>query len=189
MSLPERRHAAERKARRLWAVLAVGGLMAVAGCTVRPLYSSSTVAPGGVSANAALASVAVNPVKTRYAQEVRNQLIFLFGGGNGQPASPEYTLDLGVTGLNEVSSIVQVTSANEPTAGSMTLTSDYVLTEVATGKRVAAARRQISAQYDIPRQEFATLRAQRDAENRAARELAELVRLAVAGDLARLAGQ
>ena len=36
---------------------------------------------------------------TRYAQEVRNHLIFLFNGGSGQPAAARYTLTLVVTAL------------------------------------------------------------------------------------------
>jgi LPS-assembly lipoprotein len=50
---------------------------------------------------------------------------------------------------------------------------------------VSNGDRQFSASYDVPRQEFAAVRAQRDAENRAARELAELLRLAIAQDLSR----
>jgi LPS-assembly lipoprotein len=54
---------------------------------------------------------------------------------------------------------------------------------------VASGTRQFVSSYDVPRQEFAALRAKRDAENRAARELAELIRLAVAQDLTRLPAQ
>ena len=44
-----------------------------------------------------------------------------------------------------------------------------------------------TAAYDVPLQEFAAIRAERDAENRAARELAELLRLVIAQDLERTA--
>jgi len=50
---------------------------------------------------------------------------------------------------------------------------------------VASGRRSISSSFDRPLQEFAAYRAQRDAEDRAARELADLLHLAVAQDLAR----
>ena len=53
------------------------------------------------------------------------------------------------------------------------------------GTVVATGNRQFAASYDVPRQEFAAYRAQIDAENRAARELAELLRLALAQDLAK----
>ena len=56
---------------------------------------------------------------------------------------------------------------------------------IKTGKRIAAGKRNVSASFDRPRQEFARLRAERDAENRAARELAELLRLAIAQDMSK----
>ncbi len=59
----------------------------------------------------------------------------------------------------------------------------YTLTD-SKGTVVANGNRQFAASYDVPRQEFAALRARIDAENRAARELAELLRLALAQDLA-----
>ena len=72
--------------------------------------------------------------------------------------------------------------------GTVTLTAFYTLTDAATGKKVSTGRRSISSSYDHPRQEFAADRAQRDAEDRAARELAELLRLALAQDLAKRPG-
>src|SRR5882672_10859422 len=74
----------------------------VSACTVRPLYSSAPLTAGStVGAATELASISVKPVKTRYAQQVRNNLIFGLGQGAGEPASPVYTLDLGVTELVE----------------------------------------------------------------------------------------
>jgi LPS-assembly lipoprotein len=173
----------------IWALrgIVVTGLVAalplLSACTVRPLYSkqSSDGTQAGVVAD--LSSIAVKPVESRYGQEVRNHLIFFFNGGSGQPADARHTLTLVVTALNESAAVVQVAEENEPSAGTVTLTSRYVLTETETGKTIADGRRQISASYDVPRQEFAAVRAQRDAENRAARELAELLRLAIAQDL------
>jgi LPS-assembly lipoprotein len=77
------------------------------------------------------------------------------------------------------------TDQDEPSAGIVTLTADYRLTEVSTGKLVGAGKRSISSSFDRPKQEFATYRAELDAENRAARELAEILRLALAQDLAK----
>jgi LPS-assembly lipoprotein len=81
---------------------------------------------------------------------------------------------------------VQV-SANEdvPTAGTVTLTAAYTLTDAKTGEQVASGRRSMSSSYDVPTQQFAAYRALRNAEDRAARELADLLRLAIAQDLAR----
>lgn len=174
---------------RVLRVVLLGAAMVSAGCTVRPLYGVYTATLSGTSSDLAaeLRSVSVKPVTTRYAQEVRNHLIFLLGGGERQPANPTYTLDLGVVSQNEAAAIIQVGNEDQPTAGTVTMVSNYRLTK--GGETVATGRRQISASYDAPRQEFAKLRAVRDAENRAARELAELVRLAVAQDIERLASR
>lgn len=163
-------------------------LAVTSACTVQPLYSggspNSPNFTGGVAAD--LSSIAIKPVETRYAQEVRNRLIFLFNGGSGQPATSTYTLTLNVTSLRETAAVVQIAKENEPSAATVTLTAQYVLTDTQTGAHVLAGRRQIMSSFDVPRQEFAAVRAERDAENRAARELADLLRLAIAQDLSRV---
>ncbi len=162
---------------------AIVALPVLSACTVQPLYynPSSDGVPTGVTAE--LSSIAIKPVETRYAQEVRNHLIFLLNGGSGQPAAARYTLALNVTALRQSAAVVQRAEENEPTAGTVTLTANYVLTETATGKVVADGRRQIASSYDLPRQEFAAYRAELDAQNRAARELAELLKLTLAQQL------
>lgn len=172
--------------RRMMMAGALAALALTAGCSVQPLYSNTTTAStgGGTSSVAAeLSMVSVKPVETRYAQQVRNHLIFLFGKGQGQPAEPAYTMTLNVTALRESAAEVQVAQDNEPSAGTITLTADYTLTEAATGEEIGKGTRRIASSFDIPRQEFAAVRAQRDAEDRAARELAELLNLSVAQDL------
>jgi LPS-assembly lipoprotein len=186
MSLPD---PVKSEAARLRGRFAVCGMVAalalVSACTVRPLYSSQPLSPGSqLSASAALSSIAIKPVNTRYAQQVRNNLIFAFGQGSGQPASPAYMLDLGVTELVESAATVQIqTEEDEPTAGTVTLTANYVLRDTATNTVIAVGKRSVPSSFDRPLQEYAAYRAQIDAENRAARELAEFLRLAIAQDL------
>ncbi|BCG85194.1 MULTISPECIES: LPS assembly lipoprotein LptE [unclassified Mesorhizobium] len=186
MSLPDREKTElSRLLRRVALAGLVGSLALVSACTVRPLYSSAPLTTGS-SANAELASIAIKPVKTRYAQQVRNNLIFGFGRGAGEPASPLYSLDLSVTEAVESSALVQVgTDQDEPTAGSVTLTASYTLTDAKTGVVITVGKRAITSSFDRPRQEFASYRAQIDAENRAARELAEALQLSIAQDLVR----
>jgi LPS-assembly lipoprotein len=188
MSLPE---TTKMSATRLLRAAALSGLVAAAAlisaCTVRPLYSNAPLSAGSEVASAAeLASIAIKPVNSRYAQQVRNNLIFALTGGSGQPAAPVYSLDLGVTEAVQSAASIQV-SANEdvPTAGTVTLSAKYLLTDAKTGERVASGTRSITSSYDISTQQFAAYRALRDAEDRAARELADLLRLAIAQDLAK----
>jgi LPS-assembly lipoprotein len=188
MSLPDREKTElSRLLRRVALAGLIGSLALVSACTVRPLYSNAPLSPGSnATANSELASIAIKPVKTRYAQQVRNNLIFGFGRGAGEPASPVYSLDLTVTEAVESSALVQVqTDQDEPTAGSVTLTASYTLTDMQTGAVVTVGKRAITSSFDRPRQEFASYRAQIDAENRAARELAEALQLSIAQDLVR----
>jgi LPS-assembly lipoprotein len=156
------------------------------GCTVRPLYATSGV-PGGESPATALGYVGIEPATSREAQEVRNHLVFLLNGGRGEPAAPRYIVDLRVARQVVTTAVLQRTSTEEePTAGAVTLSSRYRLTDAATGQVIATGRRDMTSSFDRPRQEFASLRAQRDAEDRAARELAEALRLALAQELERV---
>lgn len=189
MSLPETGRTTVGPALR---AVAMAGLVLAGGlasaCTVRPLYSDAPLSSNSaVGAASELASIEVKPVKTRYAQQVRNNLIFAFTGGAERTATPAYSLDLGVTERVESAALIQVSNKEDtPSAGTVTLTSAYTLTDARTGKKVASGKRSISSSFDRPLQEFASYRAQRDAEDRAARELADLLRLAIAQDLARL---
>lgn len=181
MSLSEA-HSLRRHSLALGVALALV-LSSVAGCTVRPLYSNSNVGVSGEPVKAELASIAIKPVTSRYAQEVRNQLIFLFNGGKGQPADSTYSMDLRVTARHESAALVQRGDENEPTAGLLTLSATYIVTDNGKGHVAASGTRQITSSYDLPRQEFAAIRAKRDAEDRAARELAQLISLAVAQEM------
>jgi LPS-assembly lipoprotein len=182
MSLRERKSAA--LLRIVLVPVSVLALGFASACTVRPLYSSAPIGYAGVTPTEALSSVSVQPVQTRQGQEVRNHLIFLLGGGRGQPATSRYTLTLVVASRREVAALVQVSEdENEPSAATLTMIVTYRLVDTKTGRVVGNGTRQITSSYDVPRQEFAAMRALRDAENRSAREVAELVRLAVAQDL------
>lgn len=163
-------------------------LMVAAACTVRPLYATSdatTASTGGAAA--ALSSIAIEPVDDRVSQEVRNALIFRLHGGRGEPTTARYNLRLNVLSTTTALASRQITTVDqEPTARIATLTSSYELRETTTRKIVSRGSRAMTSSFDVPVQQFAADRAERDAENRAARELAELLRLAIAQDLERL---
>ncbi len=188
MSLPDQSRKFPISFSRGMAVAAlVASAVMISACTVRPLYSTAPTASGAPAGTATgLNSINILPVDTRYGQEIRNQLIFGLNGGAGQPANPIYTLQLNAIAQKTAAVLVQRTTEDEPTAGTMTLTSVYVLKEIKTGNIVGKGKRTISSSYDIPRQGFAQYRAELDAQNRAARELAELLRLAIAQDLSKL---
>lgn len=160
---------------RLFALLALLGL--IAGCQVRPLYDEAS------GTQQSLGSIAFSRADDRVELEVRNQLIFLVAGGAGEPAAPEYTVDLKVK--SETIGVLLEQSSDTPRAGRVVVSADYTLSRVKDGTVLRMAHRQSVALVDYPEQEFAKLRAIRDAENRAARELAELIRADLAAVLSR----
>lgn len=192
MSLPDHVKKVTSPVRSLiaFAVMAV----AVAGCTVQPLYSGGDGREigAGVTPNmrTKLASVSIEPASDIFQQAVRNRLIFLLGGGAGEPQHPLYKLRMGLTNSTVSAVVVDVGERNNdrtgrPSAGSVRASSNYVLLDN-QGKPVARGKRTVFASFDRPRQEFANLRAERDAQKRAAEELAEQIFLSLAQDLSKL---
>jgi LPS-assembly lipoprotein len=171
-----------RFACRLAGIVCLGGL--AAGC-FQPLYgelsptNSPAIAP-------ALAGVDVNQIpapsgsaEARVAVEVRNQLLFDLTGG-AAPPPPTHRLAIRMTS-NRMSVIVDITSGR-PDVEDYGLNVSYTLTEIKTGKQVVAGNTFARVSYDIPgqAQRFARARGLRDAENRAAKQIADNVRARLA---------
>lgn len=175
-----------RATRGLGAAVLLGMVVLSSGCTVRPLYSDASSTTSAIAPDVAgLRAISIPPVGTRVAQQVRNELIFMLNGGQGQPPEPLYNLVLSVTAANAEAGLVSVDNENRNTAGTVTVAASYVLTEINTGQSVATGHREIFSSYDRSNQEFAVMRARRDAEDRGARELAELLRLEIGQKLSR----
>ena len=160
-------------------VLALAAAAAAGGCQVRPLYAG-----GGTGAEAVepeLRRIAVEVQRDRIAQELMNELIFALRGGAAL-ADPAYTLRL-IVAARKSELGIQVRE-EVPTANLVTLTTTYTLTETVTGRVVASETIYNTASYDFSSQRFANLRAERDAENRAAKAAAEEIRTRLALALA-----
>lgn len=167
------------KAQRYAQLLAFGAFAILAGCQVKPLYSEG---PQGKPAKA-LASIGISEADDRVEQEVRNALIFLTSGGAGEPANPEYKLALNVT--SDVMGVLYDQESDTAGAGRVVVMADYNLTRTDTGETVRSGNRTAVALVDFPEQEFAKVRATRDAEKRASKELAEIIRADIAAALGR----
>ena len=159
------------------ALAGVALLGLIAGCQVRPLYST----PSGTEGK--LASVSISQARHRVEQQVRNDLIFLFAGGAGEPQNAVYRLDMNVA--TSTAGVLNDVRTDTARAGRVTVSATYTLTKPNSGEKLATGRRSTVAMVDFPAQEFAKLRAIRDAQNRGARELAELIRADVASALAK----
>ena len=135
----------------------------LAGCQVKPLYSSIS--------GEKIAVIDISLADTRIEQVTRNELVFLNGGA--QAGTPEYRLDLNV--IRSAAGVLDAGTDNNFTAGRMTVTGSFKLTRLSDGELIRSAKRQVTSQYDLPDQEFAKIRALQDAENRAGRELANVI--------------
>lgn len=149
----------------------------LAACQFQPLYGNNSGNSGGISG---LAHVAVSQVNTRVAQQVRNHLLFLLNGGLGS-TEKTHEARIRVTWSNR--DLAAIKDVQDSSAGTVSVTVNYSLVNLKTGKSIADGTRQADASYDRTGQVFANERAQRDAENRAAKEVAEALRLAIASDL------
>jgi LPS-assembly lipoprotein len=163
---------------RALAVIALAGL--TAGC-FQPLYGDRAVV-GGAGLNAKLSSVEVEPIDTvkgsrlaRVGSEVRNELIYEFTGG-GQAASPTHRLLIQLTS-QQLQVIVDINTAR-PDIQNYGINATYKLIDLASGKTVVSGQTFSRVSYNIPgqQQRFAGARGLRDAENRAAKVIAENVR-------------
>ncbi len=173
MSLPE-----SPRLFRLLLALALAGL--TAGC-FQPLYGDQ-VTVGGAGIRDKMSAVEVAPVTTaagvrlpRVAGEVRNELIFhLTGGGEANTASYRLFVNIGATNLQ----VIADPNTARTDVQNYGIDAGYRLVEVGTGKQVISGSSFARVSYDTPgqQQRFAGSRGLRDAENRAAKVIAENIR-------------
>ena len=165
------------KTTRMLAVLALGGM--TTGC-FQPLYGEKTVAGGPVVADK-LSSVEVPPIDapngTRLARvsvELRNNLLFGLTGG-GSTAPTDYKLNIKLSS-SQSQVIIDINTAR-PDIQNYGIDATYTLVD-RTGKQLISGQTFSRVSYDIPgqQQRFAGDRGLRDAENRAAKAIADNIR-------------
>lgn len=154
----------------LAAIVCMG--LAVSGCQVRPLYSETPTA-SGQTLSAELAAIELEPARNRVEQEVRNHLVFAFHGGN--PAIPAYRLEMLLSNGTANLDIESGTGLAKTTR--VTLNATYKLIRLSDKQIVTTGSSFFTASYAKSIQRFANDRAQRDAENRAAKLVADDIQL------------
>ena len=145
-----------------------------AGCAdssgFKPLYGSSAV--GGAGANERFAALDVAPIPGRVGQRIRNELIFQSCGG-GVPPPSEYRLEVAIR--ESVSSTLVKVDGNA--SGQVyNLDASFRLVRIADKSIVAEGKSHGRAGFERLTSTFANVRAREDAENRAARTVAEELR-------------
>jgi len=163
-------------------IACLGGL--TAGC-FQPLYGEHSLT-GSPAIGPALAGVDVAQIpapagssEARVAVETRNQLLFDITGGK-EPVPPTHRLAIRMTS-NRLSVIVDVNSGR-PDVENYALNVSYTLTDIKTGKPAFTGNTFARVSYDVPglAQRFARERGLRDAENRAAKVIADNIRARLA---------
>lgn len=155
----------------LVALLATG--LATAGCSYRPLYSKSS---GGAELTATLADISVTEQKTRAGQLVRNELIAGFDSRSGS----NYVLKMDVS---ERTQDVSSMAFEKTDRHRYRLTVAYELVDSRTGEAISTGSSFSNVSYDTIQQPVADLRAAENARERAAREIAQDLRLRIASFL------
>jgi LPS-assembly lipoprotein len=148
----------------------------VAACGFQPLYGTA----GGTGATApgvAMASIYVEPVPERVGTQLRNELLDLFGA-SGQAGGAAYQLKLLIT--RELTQPVSLERNATITRFNYQLTAHYELIPAnATAPATAGDVTSLTA-YNVASSPYATVIAQRDASDRAARDIAERIRTELA---------
>jgi LPS-assembly lipoprotein len=170
-----------RIALRLLAVAALAAL--TAGC-FQPMYAERSDGTPGLREK--LMGVEVPPVDkpnasrdARIQVEVRNALAFkLYGNATGMP--PTHRLVLRFSSSR--SSLMVSTATGLPTSENVGIDAQYNLIEIASNRSVMTGTTFSRVSYDMPGsyQRFARARAFRDAEDRAAQEIAENIQTRLA---------
>jgi LPS-assembly lipoprotein len=174
-------HAAVGRLLRWVAVAAAAAL--TAGC-FQPLYGEHAAGPGAVAPNVrdAFATVEIDQVsapngtpEARIAVELRNNVVYELTGGAGS-GTTSYRLRIQMK-LSKAAMIVDIATGRTE-AEIIGIDVAYTLTEVGTKKVVVNSQTFARVSSDVPglQQRFAHQRAQRDAENRAAKVIAEQIR-------------
>jgi LPS-assembly lipoprotein len=153
--------------------------LALGGC-LQPMYAQgdgpvvSSTGTAGPSALAELAAIDILPVDGRVGLKIRNDLIFALTGG-GTPAPPRYRLDLTVQVITAQVAIVDPFTSR-PQLQTAGVEVAYALVEIGKGIPILSGNAFGRATYTRNRQRFASTRAQRDAEDRAAKVTVEQIR-------------
>lgn len=162
--------------RRVTALLGATLLAAPFLSACQPLYGTTQ---SGARLKDVMASLKIPEVPGRVGQRVRNELIFASTGG-GYPAEPLYRLDIAVR-QSVSNTLVELTG--DVQGQLVNVDAQFKLVRLADNQVVLQGKSAGRAAFDRYDPIFTNTRAQIDAENRAARVVAEGIRTRIAAFL------
>ena len=161
----------------LGVVVLVSGL-ALNACGFRPLYGESTE---GASSFDNLETIQIAALPNRTGQQLHNLLRDRINP-RGQPNRPEYILRIS---LSERTESLAIDEDETATRANLRLSANFTLTSIESDAVVFKGRSNSVNSYNIVDSQFATFVSERDARERALRELSEDIRLRLATYFAR----
>ena len=162
--------------RRMLALIGSALLAAPLVSACKPLYGRTQ---SGVRLNDVMAGLKIAEIPGRVGQRVRNELIFKVTGG-GYPADAQYRLDISVR-ESVTDTLVELTGDIQSQL--FNLQANFVLVRLADNQTVLKGRSVGRAAFDRFAPIFTNTRARIDAENRAARVVADGIRTRIAAFL------
>ena len=149
----------------------VGLAAALGACGFHPLYATG---PSGASEGMTqyYQQVLVEPIQGRQGVHLRNQLMDAFTPG-GTPSNAAYRLSIRLEEQKEGLAIQQDTRI---TRYNYNLTAKYELKDAVSGQILDKGISRSIAPYNVVDSQFATLSAEREAQERAMREVGEDIR-------------
>jgi len=153
-------------------------IAALAGGCFQPLYGDRSVTGEPVLRDqlSAIEVIQIEAPKgtdeARLAVDIRDALLFDFTGG-GYAAPPTHRLRVSIASTR--ASIIVDVHTSRPDIENYGINASYSLTEIVSGRVVVTGQTFARVSYDIPgqQQRFARQRGLRDAENRAAKVIAD----------------
>ncbi len=152
---------------------AIATLLALGGCGWQPLYGPTA---SGAQLGDVMRTVDISTIPGRVGQRVRNELIFKSTGG-GEADVSKYRLDIAVR-ESVLNTLVDATG--DPKSQTYQIYTQFKLVRLVDGQVVLEGNSNARASYDKVDSVFADIRAKRDAEDRAARTIAESIRTRMA---------
>jgi LPS-assembly lipoprotein len=169
-------------ARACLALALAGGLTACGDSAFRPLYAPTA---SGDYVPEQLKKVDFAPIPGRVGQRIRNDLLFQSTGG-GNPLPPQYRFEV-VLQENLTSTLVSVTGENagRPSGAVYSVQASFRLIDNRTKKVVFQGASHARGAFERFESIYSNVRAREDAENRAARTIAEDLKTRLAAYLSR----
>jgi len=154
-------------------VVGAAAALSLGACGFRPLYAVGTTDEG---ISTYFTQVYVDPIPGRQGVHLRNQLMDQLTP-EGTPGSAAYKLSIKLEDIKEGLAIKENTQI---TRYNYTLIARYELRDSVSGEVLDQGTARAIAAYNVAESQFATQSAERDAQERAAREVGEDIRLRLA---------